>query len=311
MEVVLSILGSGDSSRLHQRLACLRQITRSVYGLRGRLAQRNEIQRLDLPLAGSRIEERSHLPPGDEQAHQALRPGDQLTKTLRGKEEDLKFYTDNLFIDQLRGGVNTGGKMTRKRTIHDLRKIARARQSDWWARLMDETLFIYLSGARGVNADFIEDTVAMGCMVCPSFIVCKEADVSIGVTASDNKLNEFGYNSVFVRNRELSGVMKKMVQEGKLLRRPMWENRGRLLRKFVERMIPSKDAIGIAEYVRTGSWQHSADTLKKSSSAQGGRSGRIMGLQRLLLTQTVKRKIMYEPAISALKNAGKFLTDMF
>jgi N4-gp56 family major capsid protein len=77
--------------------------------------------------------------------------------TLRGKEEDLKFYTDNLYIDQLRGGVNTGGKMTRKRTIHDLRKIARVRQSEWWARLFDETLFMYLSGARGINADFIEE----------------------------------------------------------------------------------------------------------------------------------------------------------
>lgn len=82
--------------------------------------------------------------------------------TLRGKEEDLKFYTDNLYIDQLRGGVNTGGKMTRKRTIHDLRKVARVRQSDWWARLFDETFFIYLSGARGVNADYIESTSFTG-----------------------------------------------------------------------------------------------------------------------------------------------------
>lgn len=78
--------------------------------------------------------------------------------TLRGKEEDLKFYTDNLKIDQMRGGVNTGGRMSRKRTIHDLRKIARVRQSEWWARLFDETLFMYLSGSRGTNADFIEDT---------------------------------------------------------------------------------------------------------------------------------------------------------
>lgn len=77
---------------------------------------------------------------------------------LRGKEEDLKFYTDALYIDQLRGGVNTGGKMSRKRTLHDMRMIARERQSDWWARLFDETLFMYLSGARGVNADFIEGT---------------------------------------------------------------------------------------------------------------------------------------------------------
>lgn len=83
-------------------------------------------------------------------------------KTLRGKEEDLKFYTDNLKIDQLRGGVNTGGKMTRKRTVHDLRKIARVRQSEWWSRLFDETFFIYLSGMRGINADYIEDTTFTG-----------------------------------------------------------------------------------------------------------------------------------------------------
>ena len=81
---------------------------------------------------------------------------------LRGNEEDLRFYTDSLYIDQLRGGVNTGGKMSRKRTIHDMRDIARKRQSEWWARLFDETLFMYLSGARGVNADFIEDTSFTG-----------------------------------------------------------------------------------------------------------------------------------------------------
>ncbi len=77
--------------------------------------------------------------------------GDEI---LRGKEENLSLYTDSVSIDQLRGGVNTGGKMTRKRTLHDLRKIARARESEWWARIFDEMFFIYLSGARGVNDDF-------------------------------------------------------------------------------------------------------------------------------------------------------------
>jgi len=75
--------------------------------------------------------------------------------TLEGKEEDLKFYTDQVYIDQARGGVNTGGRMTRKRTIHDLRKVARKRQSEWWARCFDELFFMYLSGARGVNSEFI------------------------------------------------------------------------------------------------------------------------------------------------------------
>jgi N4-gp56 family major capsid protein len=82
--------------------------------------------------------------------------------TLEGKEEDLKFYTDSLYIDQMRGGVNTGGAMTRKRTIYDLRQVARARQSDWWARVFDELLFMYGSGARGVNTEFIFPTSYTG-----------------------------------------------------------------------------------------------------------------------------------------------------
>jgi N4-gp56 family major capsid protein len=83
-------------------------------------------------------------------------------ETLEGKEEDLKFYTDSVYIDQMRGGVNTGGRMTRKRTIHDLRKVARARQGEWWARVFDELFFMYLSGARGINADYIYPTTYAG-----------------------------------------------------------------------------------------------------------------------------------------------------
>jgi N4-gp56 family major capsid protein len=74
---------------------------------------------------------------------------------LEGKEEGQKFYTDQIYIDQARCGVNTGGRMTRKRTLHDLREKAKRQQSGWWARLQDELMFIYLSGARGVNANFL------------------------------------------------------------------------------------------------------------------------------------------------------------
>lgn len=74
---------------------------------------------------------------------------------LEGKEEQQRFYTDTIYIDQARCGVNTGGRMTRKRTLHDLREKAKRQQSSWWARLQDELLFIYLSGARGINANFL------------------------------------------------------------------------------------------------------------------------------------------------------------
>lgn len=76
---------------------------------------------------------------------------------LKGKEESLKFYTDEVIIDQLRKSVSAGGKMTRKRTAHDLRQVAKDRLSDYWAQYIDELMFIYLSGARGINEDFIEE----------------------------------------------------------------------------------------------------------------------------------------------------------
>lgn len=83
--------------------------------------------------------------------------------TLENKEEELQFYTDNIYIDQMRGGVNTGGRMTRKRTLHNLRKIARKRQAEWWGRLFDEVIFVYLSGARGVNTGFLVPAGWSGC----------------------------------------------------------------------------------------------------------------------------------------------------
>lgn len=79
-----------------------------------------------------------------------------------GREEKLSFYTDNLFIDQQRKSVSAGGKMSRKRTLHNLRTIAKRRLTEYWPRLFDEILFCYLSGARGINSDFIEGTSYTG-----------------------------------------------------------------------------------------------------------------------------------------------------
>lgn len=81
---------------------------------------------------------------------------------LEGKEEDLKFHSDSLYIDQLRSGVNGGGTMSRKRTLHDIRALSKSGQSDLWARTFDELIMIYLAGARGVNADFVFPTTFAG-----------------------------------------------------------------------------------------------------------------------------------------------------
>ena len=73
---------------------------------------------------------------------------------LRGKAESQKILSDKVVIDQARTAVSTGGKMTRKRTLINLRNVARQQISNYWGRVQDENFFVYLSGARGVNPNF-------------------------------------------------------------------------------------------------------------------------------------------------------------
>lgn len=70
---------------------------------------------------------------------------------LESKEEKLRFYTDTIYVDQARSGASAGGRMVRKRVPHDLRERAKQQMAEWWARLQDELMFIYLSGARGIS----------------------------------------------------------------------------------------------------------------------------------------------------------------
>ncbi|CAN7305752.1 N4-gp56 family major capsid protein [Phyllobacterium sp. LjRoot231] len=93
------------------------------------------------------------------QLRQKPTSGDQR---LQGKEESLKFYSDQVMIDQLRHGVSAGGKMSRKRTVHNIRKIGKDRLSDYWSKYIDEMNFIYLSGSRGINEDFTEEVTYVG-----------------------------------------------------------------------------------------------------------------------------------------------------
>lgn len=69
--------------------------------------------------------------------------------------ENLRLLSDSVTVDQYRKQVSGGGKMSRKRTLHDLRTLAKDRLKDWWREFMEQLRFIYLSGARGVNSNFI------------------------------------------------------------------------------------------------------------------------------------------------------------
>ena len=49
----------------------------------------------------------------------------------------------------MRYGVNTGGAMTRQRTVWDLRTAGRAGVEGWWGRTMDQLTLVHVAGARG------------------------------------------------------------------------------------------------------------------------------------------------------------------
>lgn len=72
--------------------------------------------------------------------------GIQGDSTLEGNEEALTFYNDDIFINQLRHGVISGGKMSEQRVHFSIREEAMQGIADWWARRDEESIANQLVG---------------------------------------------------------------------------------------------------------------------------------------------------------------------
>lgn len=70
---------------------------------------------------------------------------------LEGNLESLDAYTDEVSINQVRKGVDVGGRMSNKRTLNDQRSIAKQKLTEWFAQFLDQTCFTNLAGKRGIN----------------------------------------------------------------------------------------------------------------------------------------------------------------
>lgn len=68
---------------------------------------------------------------------------------ISGKMMQLTYSSMDVRIDQVRGGADSGGRMTQKRTVHNLRNISMAGLQAWMQRLEDQTSIVHLAGARG------------------------------------------------------------------------------------------------------------------------------------------------------------------
>lgn len=74
-------------------------------------------------------------------------------RKLAGRLMSLSSSSMDIRINQIRGGVETGGRMSQKRTRHDLRRIAKDNLSGWNARLYDQLAMVHVAGARGSQND--------------------------------------------------------------------------------------------------------------------------------------------------------------
>lgn len=72
-------------------------------------------------------------------------------KRIEGRMMPLTYSSMDVRIDQVRGGADSGGRMTQKRTVHNLRNISMAGLQAWMQRLEDQTALVHLSGARGTQ----------------------------------------------------------------------------------------------------------------------------------------------------------------
>lgn len=88
--------------------------------------------------------------------------GDDIIEGDATAEEALNFFDDSLFIDQRRKSTKSKGKMSEQRVPYDMRRQGRDALATWWAEVMDEDLFVYLSGARGIDTSFKTPTTWTG-----------------------------------------------------------------------------------------------------------------------------------------------------
>jgi len=69
--------------------------------------------------------------------------------TLEGNEERITYYSDDVFINQLRHAVREGGRFTRQLVPFDIREHARLSLQDWWADRIDTWFFNQICGNTG------------------------------------------------------------------------------------------------------------------------------------------------------------------
>lgn len=105
--------------------------------------------------------------------------------TLEGNEEALAIYTDDIFIDQLRHAVRSGGRMSEQRVPFEVREQARDGLADWFADRIDTAFFNHLGGAYGVSdTRYTGSNTTLTASASGTFIFAGAKSTTASLTAS-------------------------------------------------------------------------------------------------------------------------------
>ncbi|RKX42465.1 MAG: hypothetical protein DRP64_09790, partial [Verrucomicrobia bacterium] len=74
-------------------------------------------------------------------------------KKIAGNLMALTYDSQDIKLDQMRGGFDAGGRMTAQRTVHNLRSMGKKMLSGWWSRAMEQCRLVHMAGARGSQND--------------------------------------------------------------------------------------------------------------------------------------------------------------
>lgn len=128
---------------------------------------------------------------------------------IEGKAENLTFYSDEVKIDQARKSASGGGRMTRKRTLHNLRQIAKARLTEYMAEWLDELHFVYLSGDSTFSA--VNQDAKVNATFAGNAVTAPDSDHIVYGGSAQSKATLTANDKMSVATIERASVKPKMM----------------------------------------------------------------------------------------------------
>lgn len=150
----------------------------------------------------------------------------------------------------------------------------------------------------GANRNFA--ALNRGCLLCYPSYTARLSDVTFGKTMSE----EWGWNDVTCRSREVDAILHEMQEQGLIETREADDGGGDLLASLLEAGVFKTDAAGYAHYLETGSFSIDATTAEMLENRPGGT---IKGISLMKLIQAVRKYAFYEPAVAARRAKNVFV----